>query len=199
MSIFKNSYIYVCMSEVHHNVNTGYLWVGQLFSNSQKRQLLLVYFFLCSVLFISLWFLNTKGIYVKGYIYIVFFYVDHLLKVLTECVTILLLLFMFWFFGCEACGILALWPRIELATPALKGEILTTGPLGKSLWIHSLLKGVGLLSGHSGERFTCTDQFSRKCGCTTWPSSFCSYKSRCRCPFLWYWLKKMAEIHKSWQ
>ena len=95
MSIFKNSYIYVCMSEVHHNVNTGYLWVGQLFSNSQKRQLLLVYFFLCSVLFISLWFLNTKGIYVKGYIYIVFFYVDHLLKVLTECVTILLLLFMF--------------------------------------------------------------------------------------------------------
>ena len=68
MSVFKNSYIYVCMSEVHHNVNTGYLWVGQLFSNSQKRQLLLVYFLLCSVLFISLWFLNTKGIYVKGYV-----------------------------------------------------------------------------------------------------------------------------------
>ena len=117
MSIFKNSYIYVCMSEVHHNVNTGYLWVGQLFSNSQKRQLLLVYFFLCSVLFISLWFLNTKGIYVKGYIYIVFFYVDHLLKVLTECVTILLLLFMFWFFGHEACEILAPQPGFKPYTP----------------------------------------------------------------------------------
>ena len=28
-------------------------------------------------------------------------------KVFTELVTVLLLLFTFWFFGCEACGILA--------------------------------------------------------------------------------------------
>ena len=41
--------------------------------------------------------------------------------------------FTFWFFGREACGILAPWPEIEPATPALEGEVLTTGPPGKSL------------------------------------------------------------------
>ena len=39
---------------------------------------------------------------------------------------------MFWFFGHEACGILAPRTGIELAPPALEGEILTTGPPGKS-------------------------------------------------------------------
>ena len=39
---------------------------------------------------------------------------------------------MFWFFGCEACGILAPWPGIEPVPPALEGEVLTTGPLRKS-------------------------------------------------------------------
>ena len=39
---------------------------------------------------------------------------------------------MFWFFGPEACGILAPWPGIEPAPPALEGEVLTTGPPGKS-------------------------------------------------------------------
>ena len=39
---------------------------------------------------------------------------------------------MFCFFGREACGILAPWPGIEPAAPALEGEILTTGPPGKS-------------------------------------------------------------------
>ena len=41
---------------------------------------------------------------------------------------------MFWFFGHEACGILAPWPGIEPAPPALEGEVLTTGPPGKSLY-----------------------------------------------------------------
>ena len=40
---------------------------------------------------------------------------------------------MFWLFGCKACGILAPWPGIELAPPALKGKVLTTGLSGKSL------------------------------------------------------------------
>ena len=40
--------------------------------------------------------------------------------------------FMFWFFGCEACGILAPQPGIESRPPALEGEVLTTGPPGKS-------------------------------------------------------------------
>ena len=39
---------------------------------------------------------------------------------------------MFWFFGHEACGILAPQPGIEPAPPALEGEVLTTGPPGKS-------------------------------------------------------------------
>ena len=37
----------------------------------------------------------------------------------------------FWAFGYEACGILAVQPGIEPAPPALKGEVLTTGPPGK--------------------------------------------------------------------
>ena len=41
---------------------------------------------------------------------------------------------MFWFFGHEACGILAPWPGIEPAPPALEGEVLNTGPPGKFLF-----------------------------------------------------------------
>ena len=40
----------------------------------------------------------------------------------------------YFFFGWEACGILALQPGIEPAPPALEGEVLTTGPPGKSLY-----------------------------------------------------------------
>ena len=39
---------------------------------------------------------------------------------------------MLWFFGCEACGILAPQPEIEPSFPELKGEVLTTRPAGKS-------------------------------------------------------------------
>ena len=39
---------------------------------------------------------------------------------------------MFWFFGREACGILAPWPGTEPTLPALEGKVLTTGPPGKS-------------------------------------------------------------------
>ena len=39
---------------------------------------------------------------------------------------------MFWFFGCEACGILASRPGISPAPPALEDKVLTTGPPGKS-------------------------------------------------------------------
>ena len=47
-------------------------------------------------------------------------------------VTILFLFFMFWIFGCEACGILTPQTEIEPMPPALKGEVLTVGPSGKS-------------------------------------------------------------------
>ena len=33
--------------------------------------------------------------------------------------------YVFWFFGCMACGILASWPGIKPAPPASKGEVLT--------------------------------------------------------------------------
>ena len=49
------------------------------------------------------------------------------------------MLFMSWFLGHRAYGILAPRPGIEPAPPALEGEVLTTGPAGKSL--KSPLKG----------------------------------------------------------
>ena len=56
-------------------------------------------------------------------------------KVFIEFVTVLLLLiFMFWFFGREAYGILAPQPGVEPAPLALEGKVLTTGPPGKSLY-----------------------------------------------------------------
>ena len=52
-------------------------------------------------------------------------------KVFIEFVTVLLLLFMLWLFGHEACGISAPQEGIEPSPPALEGEISTTGPPGK--------------------------------------------------------------------
>ena len=41
-----------------------------------------------------------------------------------------------WFFAREACGILVPRPGIEPTAPALEGEVLTTGPPGKSeAWV----------------------------------------------------------------
>ena len=58
-----------------------------------------------------------------------FFVCEPFLKCVLVFVTILLLLSMFWFFGGEARGILALQP----ATPrVLEAEVLTTGTPGKS-------------------------------------------------------------------
>ena len=45
---------------------------------------------------------------------------------------IILLLLCFGFFGPEACGILVPRPGMEPASPALEGEVLTTGQPGKS-------------------------------------------------------------------
>ena len=53
-------------------------------------------------------------------------------KVFIEFVTILLLFYVLFFFGFEACGILAPPPGIKLRHLALEGEVLTTGPLRKS-------------------------------------------------------------------
>ena len=60
---------------------------------------------------------------------LIFFLMWTIFKVFIDFV-IILFLFMFWFLG---SGILALRPGIEPAPLALEGEVLTTGPPGKSL------------------------------------------------------------------
>ena len=47
--------------------------------------------------------------------------------------------FMFWFFGCVACGILVPQPRIKPIPLALEGEVLATGPPEKS-WFGGIFK-----------------------------------------------------------
>ena len=61
-------------------------------------------------------------------------FLKSLLNVLQYCFG-----FMFWFFSHEACRILAPCPGIELPSPALGGEVLTTGPPGKSHKFYLLL------------------------------------------------------------
>ena len=63
------------------------------------------------------------------FFFILFFFLNF--KVFIEFVTVLLLLFMFWLFSHEACGISAPQEGIEPSLPALEGEISTTGPPGK--------------------------------------------------------------------
>ena len=53
-------------------------------------------------------------------------------KVFVEFAKILLLLFMFWFFGYETHEFLALCPGIKSVPPTLTGEVLNTGPPGRS-------------------------------------------------------------------
>ena len=53
-------------------------------------------------------------------------------KALMECVKWYRFRFMFWFFGHEACGILALQTELEPTPPALEGRVPSTGPSGKS-------------------------------------------------------------------
>ena len=70
-----------------------------------------------------------------------------ILKVFIECVTILFQLFMFWFSGCEACGILAPCPGIELAPSVLEGGVLTTR-VAREVPPQSILKHFQHLNSH---------------------------------------------------
>ena len=68
----------------------------------------------------------------RGNFYLFFFLdVDHFLKSLLNLLQYCFC-FMFYSFGREARGLLAPRPVIEPAPPALEGEVLTTGPPGKS-------------------------------------------------------------------
>jgi len=61
-----------------------------------------------------------------------------ILKIFIEFVTILLLFYVFGFFGHKACGILAYWPGINPTPPALEGKVPTTGLSGKSYCCRSV-------------------------------------------------------------
>ena len=65
------------------------------------------------------------------------FFMWSIFKVFIDFVIILLLLFMFWSAGREACGISVPQPAIKPAPPVLEGDVLTTGPPGKSLHLFS--------------------------------------------------------------
>ena len=79
----------------------------------------------------SQWLKQYRTFYIPNLYFLkIFFYVDHLkslLNLLQYCFC-----FKFWFFGHEACRILAPRPRIEPTSPALEGKILTSGSPGKS-------------------------------------------------------------------
>ena len=90
--------------------------------------LLLIFFFSFSIQV-----LGEQGLFcLYVFIFLKIFLMWTIFKVCIEFVTILLL-FCFGFFGHEACGILAPRLGIEPALPALEGEVLTAGLLGKSL------------------------------------------------------------------
>ena len=74
------------------------------------------------------------GIQLLRYLFLIFSFLFFDVDLLKSLLNLLQysFCFMFWFFGCEACGILAPWPGIEPALPVLEGEVLTTGPPGKS-------------------------------------------------------------------
>ena len=55
---------------------------------------------------------------------------------MTERLSMLLFYVFCLSFSQESCGVLAPRPRVEPASPALKGKGLTAGPPGKSLKIY---------------------------------------------------------------
>ena len=54
--------------------------------------------------------------------------------------------FTFCFFGHEACGILAFRPGIQPTSPASEGDILTSGPPGKSLYFAAFMLSCSAVS-----------------------------------------------------
>ena len=49
----------------------------------------------------------------------------------------------FWFCGHKACGILTSRPAIKPSPPTLEGEVVTTGPPGKSQPLNFILSTEG--------------------------------------------------------
>lgn len=76
---------------------------------------------------------NFQYLFSEPYNYSVYSWILFFLKLsLYWICTILLMLFMSWFLGHRAYGILAPRPGVKPTPSALEGEVLTTGPAGKS-------------------------------------------------------------------
>ena len=102
-------------------------WLGHLVKSPLKNDLAIWYnFFRCYTNFILFYFKT-------------FFDVDHFLKSLLNLLQYCFC-FTFWFFGHEACGILAPWPGVKPTPPALEGEVLTTWLPGRSLILLILIQ-----------------------------------------------------------
>ena len=82
-------------------------------------------------------------------------------KVFTVFVTILLPYYVFGFFSQQACGILAPQP-----TPTLGGEVLTTGPPGRSHQYSFLTFRITMF----GVTGACGHAYSTNSGCFLWHS-----------------------------
>ena len=102
--MYKLTYTYVPAIYFFHIM----MYFGELSTSDQKG---LPNFFFLNILFIYLF---LCGPFLKS-----------LLNLLQYCFC-----FMFWFFGQEACGILAPWPGIEPLPPALEGKVLTMNRQG---------------------------------------------------------------------
>ena len=68
------------------------------------------------------------------FVFKIFYLMRTIWKIFTGFVIVLLLFYVlfFFFFGCETCGILTPRPGIESTPSTLEGEVLSTGPPGKS-------------------------------------------------------------------
>ena len=89
----------------------------------------------------SEWTHNMEQYGLTSYFIIFFkiFFMWIVFKVFIEFVTVLLWFYVLFFFSCKSCGILAPQPGIEPTPPALEGEVLISGPPGRSLeWPHIL-------------------------------------------------------------
>jgi len=122
---------------------------------------------------------------------------------------------MFWFLGHEECGVLALWPGIKPITPALEGEVSTTGPPGKSPHhlLYALFSGpfyhsrpeVSLLAFSLKYLFFCLAGLCRSspktylsllplCLAKQWSYSFLPHSKLCLWDLVWHWYTEVKFV-----
>ena len=104
----------LCVSSAYESFHVScpfFSWVGGLFLIHQLEPLL--------------------GLRILSHFFLKIFLMWTIYKVFIEFVTCCFCIIL-WFFGQEVCEILTPQLRIEPAPPALEGEALTSGPLGKS-------------------------------------------------------------------